>query len=164
MQLAGAPQRRGRFSRYLAPLALAALVTVTALVVLKGLHGSRGHAAHAVVLPQTVRHLGPYWFVHPGDTLGGIAQKTHLTIAQLEAFNPNTDPNNLVPGQRLNLWAHPPVPRRTAPGARFWTIRPGDSLGLIAAKTGVGLSKLEELNPKLQGATLQPGERVRLSP
>lgn len=49
-------------------------------------------------------------------------------------------------GQRLNLWAHPPAPRPKPLGPRFWTVRAGESFGSIAAKTGIDLTKLEELN------------------
>lgn len=161
MQLAAAPKRRGRFTRFLAPIVLAALVAVTVLVVLNGLHRSNTHAARAVARPHANRHLPAYWVVHPGDTLGHVAQKTGLTLAQLEKFNPNIDPNNLIPGARLKLSAHPAAPHPPAP-PRFYTVKPGDSLGSIAQKTRTGLTKLEQLNPKLTGATLQPGEKVRL--
>jgi LysM repeat protein len=162
MQLAEATQSRGRVLRYLAPLALAALVAATLIVVINSPGISGKHTGQANAPRHNVRRPPPYWIVHPGDTLALIAQKTGLTVAQLEAFNPNTDPNNIIPGQRLNLWAHPPAPRPKPPGPRFWTVRPGDSLGLIADKTGINLSKLEQLNPKLQNATLQPGDVVRL--
>lgn len=109
-----------------------------------------------------VRHVPPYWIVRPGDTLTQIAMRTGLTLAQLEAFNPNADPAALVPGQRLNLWRHPPVAPPKPPAPRVWTVRAGDSLGLIAAKTGINLGTLEQLNPGLASRTLQPGDRVRL--
>jgi LysM repeat protein len=102
--------------------------------------------------------------VRHGDTYAQISEKTGLTIAQLEAFNPNTDPLSLLPGQRLNLWRHPPAPRTKPLGPRSWTVRPGESFGLIAAKTGISLATLEQLNPGLKPTTLQPGDRVRLRP
>lgn len=102
--------------------------------------------------------------MRPGDTLTKISDKTGLSIARLEAYNPTTDPQNLIPGQRLNLWAHPPVPRPKPPGPRFWTVKAGESFGSIAARTGISLATLEQLNPRLKPATLQPGDRVRLRP
>src|SRR5205085_1964747 len=109
-----------------------------------------------------IRRLPPYWIVRPGNTLSQISVKTGLSVGQLEAFNPQIDPNNLLPGGRLNLWRHPPVPRPPPPGPMFWTVRPGESFGSIAAKTGINIVKLEELNPQLKPASLQPGDRVRL--
>jgi LysM repeat protein len=102
--------------------------------------------------------------VHPGDTLTKISNKTGLTIDQLEAYNPNTDPQSLVPGQRLNLRPHPPAALPKPLGPRFWTVRAGESFGSIAAKTGIDLAQLEQLNPRLKPATLRPGDRVRLRP
>jgi LysM repeat protein len=104
----------------------------------------------------------PYWTVRPGDTLTEISAKTGVSIDRLEAYNPNTDPQSLLPGKRLLLWRHPPKPRPKPPGPRFWTVRSGDSFGSIAAKTGINLAKLEHLNPRLNPATIQPGDRVRL--
>jgi LysM repeat protein len=43
-------------------------------------------------------------------------------------------------------------------------VRPGESFGSIAAKTGINLAKLEQLNPRLKPTTLRPGDRVRLRP
>lgn len=103
-----------------------------------------------------------YWTVRSGDTFTQISEKTGLTIGQLEAYNPNTDPRALIPGQRLNLWLHPPAPPPKGPGPMFWTVRAGESFGSIAAKTGINLATLEQLNPQLKPATLQPGDRVRL--
>jgi LysM repeat protein len=109
-----------------------------------------------------VRKIPPYWTVHPGDTLTTIAHKTGLTIAQLEARNPRTDPQALYVGERLLLWRHPPKPRPKPLGPRFWTVKPGESFGSIAASTGINITKLEALNPHLKPSTLQPGDRVRL--
>lgn len=150
-----------RPSRFVAPAALAVLLAVIVLVVatIPGRSGPRRAVAPAHV---TNSRRPPYWIVHPGDTLTRIAAKAGVTVAQLEEFNPQTDPMSLVPGQRLNLWLHPPAPRPKPPGPRFWTVRPGESFGLIAAKTGISLVRLEALNPQLKPTTLQPGQRVSL--
>ena len=156
--------RPARIVRFLAPAALAALVVaiIVIVVISTGAAGRRPRRAESAHV--SVRSVPPYWTVRPGDTLAQISQKTGLTIAQLEAFNLNTDPLALIPGQRLNLWRHPPAPRPKAPGPRWWTVRPGESLGSIAVKTGINLATLEHLNPRLAPATLQPGDRVRLRP
>jgi LysM repeat protein len=114
---------------------------------------------------HAARKLPPYWIVRPGDTLSQISSKTGLTIAQIQAFNPQADPGAIQPGQRLNLWRHPPGSGRPAKplGPQFWTVRPGQSLGSIATDSHVDLTKLEALNPALRPpATLQPGDRVKL--
>jgi LysM repeat protein len=116
--------------------------------------------------PATVRRPPPYWIVGPGDTLTEIAAKTGVSVAELQAFNPDVDPLALVPGERLKLWLHPPKPSPTPVplGPLFWTARPGDSFGSIAASTGIDMLTLEQLNPGLKPGTLWPGDRVRLRP
>ena len=152
---------RSRIPRFLAPAALAALVAAVVLVVsnsprVAGRHSqSRNSHAAAPKVP-------PYWTVQPGQTLTEISAKTGLSINQLEAFNPNVDPENLVPGQRLNLWQHPPPPPPKPLGPEFWKVRAGDSLGQIANKTGINLATLLQLNPQWKSAPLQPGDEVRL--
>jgi LysM repeat protein len=162
VQLARVPSPSGRASHYLAPIILTILLAavIGVVVTVPGrfiLH----HRAAAASHPPALK-LPPYWFVRPGDTLSEISVKTGLSIDQLQAFNPQVDPNNLLPGERLNLWAHPPVPRPPPLGPMFWTVRPGQSFGSIAAKTGINIVTLEQLNPQLKPASLQPGQRVRL--
>ncbi len=163
---ARAPRRRRGLRRLIARFvvlaALATVVAATIIVVVKSPFSSAGRSGHAGPRHAAALHLPPYWTVHPGETLTTISAKTRLTVAQLVAFNPNVDPTALVPGQRLNLWRDPPRPRPKPLGPRFWAVRSGDSFGLIAAKTGINIVKLEQLNPQLKPATLQPGDRVEL--
>jgi LysM repeat protein len=115
--------------------------------------------------PAAQRRLPPYWTVRPGDSFALIAARTGLSMDQLQAYNPNVDPLALTPGERLNLWQHPPKPhgpRPRPPGPTFWTVRPGQSFGSIAAATGISIVTLEQLNPTLKPASVQPGNRVRL--
>ena len=160
---APAPGPKVRPSHFIAPVALAVLIGAVLIVVMKvpgaSDSNSSGHkAAHAA------RKLPPYWTVHAGDTFSQISTKTGLTIAQLEAYNPQADPGAIVPGERLNLWSHPPGSgHHPKLGPQFWTVRDGESLGSIANDHHIALVKLEEMNPNLRPpATLQPGERVKL--
>jgi hypothetical protein len=41
--------------------------------------------------------------VKPGDTLGGISQKTGLSTERLQELNPKLDPQALAPGQKIRL-------------------------------------------------------------
>lgn len=140
---------------------LAAVAAAWALVILNPPRTTGGHRP-VVRPPATLPHVPPYWFVRSGDTYAEISTKTGLTVGELQAFNPDLDPLNLVPGERLNLWRHPPKPRPKPPGPMFWTVRSGQSFGSIAAKTGINIITLEQLNPRLKPTSLQPGDRVRL--
>jgi LysM repeat protein len=60
--------------------------------------------------------------------------------------------------------AAPPKPHVThvAVTARYYRVRPGDTLTAVAAKTGISVVRLLHLNPKLQPTALFIGERIRL--
>jgi LysM repeat protein len=45
---------------------------------------------------------------------------------------------------------------------QLYIVRPGDSLSVIASRTGVTLGALEALNPGLRADQIQPGQRLRL--
>ena len=46
--------------------------------------------------------------------------------------------------------------------AKFYVVKPGDSLSGIAAKTGVPITTIESLNPHLNPNALQPSQRLQL--
>src|ERR1700733_1178621 len=46
--------------------------------------------------------------------------------------------------------------------AKFYVVRPNDTLSEIAARTGVSISTLEKLNPTVNPAALHPSQRLRL--
>ena len=52
-------------------------------------------------------------------------------------------------------------PSRSGP-ARSYIVQPGDSLSLIAEKTGVSLERLQELNPEIDPQLLASGAKLRL--
>lgn len=109
-----------------------------------------------------LRKLPVYWTVRHGDSYGLIAEKTGLTVDELETFNPYTDPSAIVPGQRVKLRLKVPPPKPKPLGPKYFTLRSGDSFGSVAAKTGKNINRLQKLNPKMKPKTLQPGDRIRL--
>jgi LysM repeat protein len=50
----------------------------------------------------------------------------------------------------------------TQPTKRTYTVKTGDTLGAIAAKTGVSVQKLQELNPGLDPQALVSGQKIKL--
>ncbi|MBV9803077.1 MAG: LysM peptidoglycan-binding domain-containing protein [Solirubrobacterales bacterium] len=46
--------------------------------------------------------------------------------------------------------------------ARFYVVRPNDTLSKISARTGVSLSTLEALNPNVSPDSLHPQQRLKL--
>jgi LysM repeat protein len=147
-------------ARYVAPILLLVFAAIVASIVLTD--PFRSSPSRHPASQAATRKLPPYWFVRNGDTLEQISVDTGLSVGQIEAFNPGVDAINLLPGARLNLWRHPPVPLPPLPGPMFWTIRPGQSFGSVAAATGVDMMTLEALNPKINPSKVQPGQVLRL--
>ncbi len=151
-----------RVLRYLIPAALVVLLVAMIVVIASSTGGSQAGSAGS--RPADGGKLPLYWTVRRGQTYAQIAKKTGLSIAQLNALNPSTDPRSLLPGRRLKLRLDSPVPHPKPLGPRFWTVRSGQSFGSIAAKTAQSIVTLEHLNPQLKATTLQPGDQVRLRP
>ncbi len=55
--------------------------------------------------------------------------------------------------------AHPKSPANVR---RFYIVRSGDTLSAIAARTGVSVATLESLNPSVDPAAQQTGQRLKL--
>jgi membrane-bound lytic murein transglycosylase D len=50
----------------------------------------------------------------------------------------------------------------SAPQPRFWTVRAGDTFGVISSASGVPVSTIEHLNPNVSSTSLFIGEKLRL--
>ncbi len=50
----------------------------------------------------------------------------------------------------------------TANKRQYWTVRAGDTFGVISTKTGVPVTRIERLNPKVTSTSLFIGEKVRI--
>jgi LysM repeat protein len=57
---------------------------------------------------------------------------------------------------------HSPTTRRISTKAKFYFVRPNDTMSKIASRTGVSLSTLEQLNPNVNPDALHPQQRLRL--
>jgi LysM repeat protein len=95
--------------RYLAPVALIA-VAIAVLMIVLGRGTTSHHAAAATPPPvhhtTTTTHAAQkpnFYVIKSGDSLSGIAARTGVPIATLEALNPSIDPNALQTGQRIRL-------------------------------------------------------------
>ena len=107
------PAMAGRSpARFLAPLALVAFAFAL-FSILGGGGGGGGEepattktepAATATATPKsTAKRKRKVYVVKPGDTPSGIAEKTGVSLEQLEKANPDLDPQLLAPGQRIRL-------------------------------------------------------------
>ena len=96
------------------------------------------------------------YVVQSGDTMSSIAQMFNVSLAALEAANPQNPNQNLIyPGWIVHVPGNAPAPERVT------YVQPGDSLSLIAERLGVSLQYLEEKNPQIQNFDLIfPGEAI----
>jgi LysM repeat protein len=158
----GAPHPGRLPARWLVPVVLVAALVAVSVMIASSLGRSDAAPDATRAAAEAARKLPPYWIVRAGQTYAQIAQRTGLTIEQLETFNPYTDPTSLVPGQRIKLRLHAPPPPPKRLGPRYWTVRTGESFGSIAARTGHRIATLQRLNTRLKPTELQPGDRIRL--
>ena len=97
-------------ARFLAPLALIAFA-IALFSILSGGGGAgeepattQQPRATATATPtQEAKRKRKVYVVKPGDTPSGIAEKTGVSLEQLEKANPDLDPQLLAPGQRIKL-------------------------------------------------------------
>jgi len=96
--------------------------------------------------------------VRPGDTLSGIAARHGVSAAALAAANGIRDPNHIVLGASLSL----PAAGGGAASGGTVTVRPGDSLSAIAARSGVSAASLAAVNGIRDPNRIVAGTRLRL--
>ena len=98
-------------ARFLAPLALVAFAIALFSILGNGSGGGEEPAttqqpratATATPTKEAGKRKRKVYVVKPGDTPSGIAEKTGVSLEQLEEANPDLDPQLLAPGQRIRL-------------------------------------------------------------
>ena len=109
-------RRRGfRPVHLLAPLALVAVAVAVVVVIANSdvtggdddnggeVTTTQASDTETTTTPNRQRRQRRNYVVKPGDSFGAIAEKTGVSIAQLEQLNPDVDPQALVVGQRIKL-------------------------------------------------------------
>jgi LysM domain len=109
----GRPRRSP--ARLLAPVALVVTLVAVAIVVSNSTgnddNGGDGGSATRTAEPRQQQQARQqrrqpqrtFYRVKLNDTLGLIAEQTGVPVEQLEALNPELDPQNLIVGQRIRL-------------------------------------------------------------
>jgi LysM repeat protein len=101
--------------------------------------------------------------VQPGDTLSGIAAKRGVSLAALLKLNRLNATSTIYAGKTLRVPGS--VPRATRPAAipsRTYTVRSGDTLGGIAAKTRSSLATVLRLNRMSAATVIHPGQKIKV--
>ncbi len=105
-------RKRSWLARFLALVALiAAVVAVIAVASNTNLHSS-SNKGNGNTTSQTKAHKkqptkprtkAKTYEVQSGDTLTSISQKTGVKVAEIQALNPEVDPQTLIAGEVLKL-------------------------------------------------------------
>src|SRR5690349_13158997 len=98
------------------------------------------------------------YIVHSGDTFSAIAARFGVTLATLEAANPQiTDPNRIFPGQIITTSAVAATSVRAEVGRACCTVT------AIASRFGVTLATLEAANPQITNPNrICPGQIITI--
>jgi len=103
-------RKRSWIARILALAAIAAAVVAVIVVASNtDLHSNSGNKGgqksqpHKQKQPKKQRTKAKTYEVQSGDTLTSIAHKTGVPVAELQALNPEVDPQILVAGEILKL-------------------------------------------------------------
>jgi LysM repeat protein len=96
----------------------------------------------------TITHI-----VSPGDTLFKIAHQYNTTIENILKFNSIPDMNIIYPGQKIIVPLSPPE-------AIIYTVRPGDTLYLVARRYGTSVDNLINFNYLMMPYLIYPGQQL----
>ncbi len=99
--------------------------------------------------------------VSRGETLGGIAGKYGMSVSRLKSLNKMTS-SRIYPGQKLKV-SGSAVSGGGSPSAVSWhKVSRGETLGGIASKYGMSVSRLKSLN-KMTSSRIYPGQKLKVS-
>lgn len=97
--------------------------------------------------------------VAAGDTLGDIAQKFNVDPEVILAMNALADPDLLSEGMELKIPGEAPPEYG---GPTIYEVKAGDTLSNIAARFGVSVQELQNLNQISDPDLLHPGQKLRI--
>lgn len=101
--------------------------------------------------------------VRTGDTLSGIAARFELSVGSLMRLNGLRSPNLVIAGTTLRVGGGTAARASGPAGGGTYTVRPGDSLGAIAARLGTSVSALARANGIANPNVLSVGATLRVT-
>jgi len=101
---------------------------------------------------------GVFYVVQPGDTMFLIARRFNINLQLLIRANPQIlNPALIYPGQIICV----PTAVINCPSGFIYTVRPGDSMYLIARRFNISLPGLIAANPQIMNpALIYPGQNL----
>ena len=125
------PRRRRELTRYGAPAAFLAAVTIAVILIKAGLNSGSGSTT-TVGLPPTT---------------AATSTRPTTTTTKLVLTTPQSTTATTT--------------ETTTPGAEYYVVQSGDTLGSIAQKYSTTVDELMTLNPGIDPTALRIGQRIR---
>ena len=94
--------------------------------------------------------------VLPGNTLWGIANFFGVTVDEIANENNITERDLIYPAQVLRIPVSAPRP------PQYYTVRPSDTLYIIASRYGLAVEDILKMNPIMNPNMIYPGQILRL--
>lgn len=106
-------------------------------------------------------------YAAPAAFLLAVTIAVVLVRAGLESGSDHASRHAAIPpppATRVRTTAAATTGTRQAPRAarRYWTVRAGDTFGVIASATGVPVAQIQQLNPQASSTSLHIGEKIRI--
>ncbi|HLB17532.1 MAG TPA: LysM domain-containing protein [Gaiellaceae bacterium] len=131
------PRRRQELTRYGAPAAFLAAVTIVVILIKSGLNGGSGSTTTVGLSPTTTRTA------------------TATTTNKLVLTAPLTSTATITTATTATT-------ATTTPGAQYYVVQSGDTLGSIAQKYNSAVADLMTLNPGIDPTALHIGQKIRV--
>ncbi|SMR60353.1 unnamed protein product [Zymoseptoria tritici ST99CH_1E4] len=113
-----------------------------------------------VIANTCVLGVGSTYTVKSGDSFSAIATSFNITLASLEARNPQIPNYDLIfPGQVINT---PLCPNSVCDSIGTYVIESGDIFYNLAQKNNVTVGQLESLNVNVNVTDIHPGDIIIL--
>ena len=112
-------------------------------------------AAATAAKPATAQ----YHTIVAGDTFGSLARKYNTTSEAIQKLNPGVEPTKIRIGQKICVRG---TGAATNSNATYHVVKSGDTFGHIAAKYHTTSKRIQELNPKVDPARIQIGQKIRV--
>jgi LysM repeat protein len=104
------------------------------------------------------------YIVSSGDTLGTIARRFGVSVAELQELNDIADPDRIFPGQVLRIPGAAPESSESSTSGeeKTYVVQQGDTLFKIALRFGITLDALLSANDITDPDTVYPGQVLKI--